>query len=130
MATLIITGVSENWYKLFQMPRSLLRSTVKAPMSLRPDPLRPFPNSFCGPKSVIIPKVYSKDKGSRRPWDAKYKCDSTWMPSNGTYWGSDTIVSGIHFLMDEVNLKPDVTLGPRTPKISKSSSLPATTVSY
>lgn len=37
-----------------------------------------------------------------RPWDTKYKRDSTWMASNGTYWGSDVIISGIHFQMEEV----------------------------
>ncbi|GJJ76759.1 cyclin L [Entomortierella parvispora] len=39
---------------------------------------------------------------SFRPYGAKYKRDTTWMPSNGTYWGADVVISGIHFLMDEV----------------------------
>lgn len=37
------------------------KMTAEAPMSLRPDALRPFPNNLGGPKFVIIPKVYNKD---------------------------------------------------------------------
>jgi len=40
-----------------------------------------------------------------RPWDAKKKGNSIWIPSNGTYWPSDVVMTGIHPLMDEVESK-------------------------
>ncbi|KAF8931130.1 hypothetical protein BGZ47_000227, partial [Haplosporangium gracile] len=36
-----------------------------------------------------------------RPWNARSKKDITFTPSNGTFWGSDIVISGIHFLTDE-----------------------------
>ncbi|KAG0053928.1 Hydroxyacylglutathione hydrolase [Gryganskiella cystojenkinii] len=107
----------------------------ESPPTTKPQPLRPSPNSLGLPKTVIIPKVYSRgtydldgekirligvgqgdtehitcldipSKGTLfRSWDAKNKRDSTWVPSNGTYWASDVVFSGIHILMNEVESK-------------------------
>ncbi|KAG0373267.1 Hydroxyacylglutathione hydrolase [Mortierella sp. AD032] len=38
-----------------------------------------------------------------RLWNAHSKKDIRFVPSNGTFWGSDIVISGIHFLMNEVD---------------------------
>ncbi|KAF9911412.1 Hydroxyacylglutathione hydrolase [Linnemannia zychae] len=94
--------------------------------------MRPYPYNPGFMTKSILPKAYSKDtynldgeeirlihvehadteyvtcfdipsKGTLyRPYNAKYKRDLRWIPSNGTYWGSDVVIHGIHVLMTEL----------------------------
>ncbi|KAG0256505.1 hypothetical protein BGZ95_005478 [Linnemannia exigua] len=82
----------------------------------------PFPRTFCTQSTIelggetihLIPigqgdtehitvlDIPSSKGTTFRLWNARSKKDTHFVPSNGTYWGSDVIMSGIHFLMDEV----------------------------
>ncbi|KAF9091453.1 Hydroxyacylglutathione hydrolase [Mortierella sp. AD031] len=75
---------------------------AESPSWLNPGLFRPFLDNVGAPTEIVIPQHPDLQGTTFRPWNARSKRDVTFVPSNGTFWGSNLIISGIHFLMDEV----------------------------
>ncbi|KAF9107634.1 hypothetical protein BGX29_005563 [Mortierella sp. GBA35] len=80
------------------IPQLWNQSTIE----LDGEPVHLMPLVQADTEYVTVLDIPTSEGTTFRPWNTRSKRDVTFVPSNGTFWGSNLIISGIHFLMDEV----------------------------